>query len=181
MKKKTTKKNTHTLIMSSMLALVLAPGGAGCVAVDPSAPSLEAYAIEDGGSKKKPEEDAGTPHYSEPRTQGYWKNHPEQWPVNALMLGGRMYPQAQLLLLLDTPPRGDASVILARQLIAAMLNESSGAPPCAAIVDAQAWLRQNDPGQPLPYGVPTWTTAGSDATRLAGILDAYNQGRGFCD
>src|SRR5688572_6266736 len=61
-------------------------------------------------------------------TQGFWKNHPEAWPVNSLSLGGNVYTQAQLLLILNTPVRGNGLISLAHQLIAAKLNVAFGAP-----------------------------------------------------
>ena len=51
-----------------------------------------------------------------PLGQGFWKNHPGLWPVTSFTLGSQTYTQAELLALFDTPPRGDASVILAHQL-----------------------------------------------------------------
>jgi hypothetical protein len=61
-----------------------------------------------------------------PLGQGFWKNHTGAWPVTSLTLGRQTYTQAELLALFDTPPRGDASVILAQQLIAAKLNIANG-------------------------------------------------------
>jgi len=60
-------------------------------------------------------------------TPGYWKNHPEAWPVSSLTLGGVTYSMAQLMVILDAPVRGDATVILAHHLIAAKLNVLNGA------------------------------------------------------
>src|SRR5262249_39117711 len=74
-----------------------------------------------------------------PQGQGFWKNHPGAWPVISLTLGSQTYTQAELLALFDTPPRGDASVILAHQLIAAKLNIANGsnpAPISSTIADA---------------------------------------------
>ena len=62
-------------------------------------------------------------------TPGYWKNHPENWPVTELSLGGTTYTQAQLLAILGTPVRGDATIILAYHLIAAKLNVLNGSDP----------------------------------------------------
>ncbi len=59
--------------------------------------------------------------------QGYWKNHPDDWPVTSLTLGGQIYSQAQMLDIFNTPPRGDATYILAHQLIPAKLNVAQGA------------------------------------------------------
>src|SRR5882724_3318995 len=50
-----------------------------------------------------------------PLTQGYWKNHPNAWPVNSLMLGSQIYTKMELLNILNTPSGGDASIILAKQ------------------------------------------------------------------
>jgi hypothetical protein len=60
-------------------------------------------------------------------TIGYWKNHQAAWPVASLTIGGITYTQAQLLNILNTPPGGDATYILAHQLIAAKLNVAQGA------------------------------------------------------
>src|SRR5262249_12973752 len=57
-----------------------------------------------------------------PLSQGFWKNHPLAWPVGTLALGSVSYDQPALIALLARPVRGDASVILAKQLIAAKLN-----------------------------------------------------------
>lgn len=60
-------------------------------------------------------------------TPGYWKNHEENWPVFDFALGGVDYVQAELDEILSRPVRGDATVILAHHLIAAMLNVWNGA------------------------------------------------------
>jgi hypothetical protein len=59
-------------------------------------------------------------------TQGFWENHPNAWPVSSLTLGRQTYTQAELLAILRTPVRGDASLILTYQLIAAKLNSAGG-------------------------------------------------------
>lgn len=108
-------------------------------------------------------------------TQGFWKTHPEAWPVDHLTIGSVTYDQDALLALLNTPVRGDASLALAHQLIAALLNVAAGATPIEAIDDAQQWMTVNGSG-PLPYGIAASTTAGAQATALAAELDAYDQG-----
>jgi len=60
-------------------------------------------------------------------TPGYWKNHPEAWPVMTLTLGGISYNQAQLLAILNMSVRQDPTIILAHHLIAAKLNVANGA------------------------------------------------------
>jgi hypothetical protein len=112
-------------------------------------------------------------------TQGFWKTHPAAWPVQALTLGGRTYSEAELLQILQTPPGGDASLILAHQLIATLLNAASGAgqgPVSSAVADAQAWMSANSGGKALPYGVSSSSAAGAQAIAIAGRLDSYNNG-----
>jgi hypothetical protein len=82
-----------------------------------------------------------------PQPQGYWKNNPDQWPVNMLTLGNQSYTQSQLLIILKTPvgtgKNADASLILADQLIAAKLNIANGAdgtPVTSTILDADTLL-----------------------------------------
>ena len=113
-----------------------------------------------------------------PLSQGFWKNHEDAWPVGSLTLGAEPYDQAQLLGLLRTPPKGDASLILAHQLIAAKLNVANGsdpAPIAANITQADAVLAAH-PGA-LPYGVEASTQEGRAMTAVSEILDEYNNGR----
>jgi len=76
-------------------------------------------------------------------TQGYWKSHPEAWPVTSLTLGAVSYTHTQLLQILHTPVSGNGLIALAHQLIAAKLNVASGANPSAissTIVAADALI-----------------------------------------
>ncbi|MCZ6690405.1 MAG: SBBP repeat-containing protein [Planctomycetota bacterium] len=112
-----------------------------------------------------------------PRGQGYWKNHPDLWPVTTLDLGFEACDQASCLVVLGTPTRGDASVILMKQLIAAKLNVANGSDlavilPCLADADA---LLAGFAGMP-PYDVAPSTATGQSMVDVAGILDDYNNG-----
>jgi len=62
-------------------------------------------------------------------TIGYWKNHPEAWPVTSLTLGSVTYNQTDLLSILNTPAGGNGLLILGHQLIATLLNVAGGADP----------------------------------------------------
>jgi hypothetical protein len=62
-------------------------------------------------------------------TIGYWKTHPEAWPVGSLTLGNNSYTAAELLDILNTPAGGNGLITLAHQLIAAKLNIAAGADP----------------------------------------------------
>ena len=74
-------------------------------------------------------------------TQGYWRTHPNAWPVTSLTLGTVTYQAAELMAILDNPAQGNGLLILAHQLIAAKLNIANGADPSAVqqtIIDADA-------------------------------------------
>jgi cysteine-rich repeat protein len=107
-------------------------------------------------------------------TQGYWKNHPDAWPVSSLTLGSVSYTKDELIAILKTPVKGNGLISLAHQLIAAKLNIAAGAPDAAvsaAITQADALI-----GSLVvpPKGAGTLSTA-STAT-IAGKLDAFNNG-----
>jgi hypothetical protein len=106
-------------------------------------------------------------------TQGFWKNHEEVWPVEELILGTTTYTKLQLLAILRTPTRGDATYILIDQLIAARLNIANGADPTAiadTLTAADAWLAANPLGS-NPTGAPR-----DVGVALAALLDDYNNG-----
>jgi hypothetical protein len=60
-----------------------------------------------------------------PRGQGFWANHPENWTITTIVIGGREYTQVELLQILPGGG-GDASNQLLVQLVAAKLNVESG-------------------------------------------------------
>jgi hypothetical protein len=114
-------------------------------------------------------------------TQGFWKTHAEAWPVSSLWIGGVLYDQDALLAILNTPPRGDASLILAHQYIAALLNFASGASAGAdvdtALADADMWFMDHaDADGLLPFAVRASSPAGAEATELSGVLGSFNEG-----
>jgi hypothetical protein len=111
-------------------------------------------------------------------TIGYWKNHPSAWPVSSLTLGGTTVSESTAIGILQTPPRGDATIILAQQLIAAELNVALGnTSSCisSTISAANALLAAH----PVGSGLSPSSSAGQQATSLASTLDAYNNG-GLC-
>jgi hypothetical protein len=110
-----------------------------------------------------------------PRSQGFWKNHLDEWPIDSITLGGMSYTKDEARMIMRTPTRGDASIILARQLVAAKLNVENGANPDPAqeTIDAADDLLATF-GVRLPLRVRTYTDTGKDMVRLARVLDAYN-------
>jgi hypothetical protein len=108
-------------------------------------------------------------------TRGYWVNHPEDWPVQTLTLGGIVYTKDEALFLLKQPTTGDRTYSMAAQLIATKLNLANGTlATCIGdeVVAADAWL--------VRYPIGTGRRNGCDWTVGAPIhkmLDDYNNGR----
>lgn len=114
-------------------------------------------------------------------SQGYWKTHPEAWPLDEIMLGGQTYSKETALEILNNPPKGDAAYVLAVQLIAAKLNIAGGADDSLiadSILAADAWLSEH------PIGTDPKGEAREQGIALAEKLEAYNNGEigpGKCD
>jgi hypothetical protein len=92
-------------------------------------------------------------------------------------LGSQTYTQAELLSLFGTPVRGDASLILANQLIAAKLNIANVSNPTAisaTIADADRLL-SGFTGK-LPYQVRPSSATGQAMVGVATVLQSYNNG-----
>jgi hypothetical protein len=109
------------------------------------------------------------------RGQGYWKNHPDAWPVTELQLGNVTYTQEELLSILHEPVRGNGLLILAHQLIAADLNIANGADPSCiqqTIDEANALI-----GDLVIPPVGNGYLAPRDVSALAEMLDQYNEGQ----
>jgi len=109
------------------------------------------------------------------RGQGYWKNHPDQWPVTELQLGNVTYDQEQLLDILHQPVRGNGLVSLAHHLIAAKLNIAAGADPSCieeTIAEADALI-----GDLVVPPVGDGYLAPRDVEAIKDILEDYNEGR----
>ena len=112
---------------------------------------------------------------------GYWKNHPEAWPVATITIGGVKYTKDQAIAILKTPPDGDATYILAHQLIAAKLNILQGADGSVlgtTIANADQWLFDHKLGSD-PQGPDR-----KQGIAFASTLDKYNEGKigpGHCE
>ncbi len=112
-----------------------------------------------------------------PKGKGYWKNHPGEWPVEQLGVGGKIYDAEELANLLGMPARGDASIILTSQLIAAKLNVAHGSDPVPiddAAMAADALLGEYS--DKLPYKVKPKTSAGQSMIEQATVLERYKSG-----
>lgn len=115
-------------------------------------------------------------------TQGFWKTHPEAWPVDSLTLGSVSYTAEELLAIFGQPVAGNGLVSLAHQLIAAKLNIANGADPTDAAGDiaaADALI-----GGLVVPPVGSGFLAPSDTSALVDALSDYNEGLtgpGHCD
>ena len=112
-----------------------------------------------------------------PLGQGYWKTHADRWPVNVLTLGTQTYSQSELLALLNAPATRNASLILAQQLIAAMLNTTNGSDP-APVGDAisRANTLLGTFSGKLPYASTPSSPAGQAMIAVGRPLAQYNSG-----
>lgn len=117
----------------------------------------------------------GVPGFPCPKNVVYWKQNSAAWPVKALTLGSKHYTQTQLLALMNLPPKNDASLNLADELIATKLNIALGAPsaPIQDKVTESDTILSGYPGF-LPYHVDHSSTAGVTMMALKAALFEYN-------
>jgi hypothetical protein len=108
-------------------------------------------------------------------TPGYWKNHPEAWPVDSIVIGGNSYTKAQAIAWMNTPVNGDKTKTMFAHLVCAKLNVLIGnAHDCidATIASADAWMALHPVGSGVAGNSAAWTVGAP----LANMLDAYNNG-----
>lgn len=107
-------------------------------------------------------------------TPGYWKNHPEAWPLDVVTLGGVDYTKTQALGMMDTPGK-DKSLTMFSSLISAKLNVLSGNDStCVAstIEAADSWMTT----YPAGSGVKAASLAWKLGEPLHRLMDNYNNG-----
>ena len=109
----------------------------------------------------------------DPHTPGYWKNHPESWPVETITIGGVVYSKTAAIEEIKNPGRGDKTYTMFEHLVAAKLNVLSGCDSTSiddVIDDADAWMVAH----PLGSGVSGSSDAWDDGEPLKNQLDTYN-------
>ena len=105
-------------------------------------------------------------------TIGYWKTHPDSWPVASVDVGGVTYTKNTAISILKAPVRGDKSLSLAKQLIGTKLSLADGADASCigAVTDAaDLWLTEHG-------GVGSSQKKWDGGDDLHDDLDAYNNG-----
>ena len=107
-------------------------------------------------------------------TPGYWKNHPEAWPVEEITIGGVTHSKVVAIYIMGMPEKGDKRCTMFRALVAAKLNVfSNNDDSCIAeaIADADLWMASNELSR---------VRGSSDAWKIGEPLywrlDAYNNG-----
>jgi hypothetical protein len=114
-------------------------------------------------------------------SQGDWASmDPAAWPIDGLTIGDITYSNEALHEILNrSSDVGNASIILYRQYIAAVLNVAAGAGSLTideAAADTLAWFEENLGEEGLPGNVRTNTELGKEALDLANLLKAFNEG-----
>ena len=108
-------------------------------------------------------------------TPGYWKNHPDAWPVQTITVGGVTYTKAQAIAWLDNAGKDKTSTMFS-SLVSARLNVLIGNDSsCVAstIVAADAWMRTYGP---VGRGVSAASLAWKLGEPLHRLMDNYNNG-----
>ena len=108
-------------------------------------------------------------------TPGYWKNHPDAWPVSSITVGGVTYTKAQAIAWLGRVGK-DKTTTMFSSLVPAMLNVLIGNDSSCvslAISKANTWM--------ATYGPVGSNVAASSAAWAEGEIwhkqmDAYNNG-----
>lgn len=109
-------------------------------------------------------------------TPGYWKNHPEAWPVEEITIGGVTYSKDAAIEEMWAKKNKDKTYTMFAALVSAKLNVLIGNPSgCVdeTIADADAWMAEYGP---VGSGVRGNSEAWKDGEPLYLILDDYNNG-----
>lgn len=108
-------------------------------------------------------------------TPGYWKNHPDAWPVSSITVGGVTYTKAQAIAWLGKVGK-DKTTTMFSSLVPAKLNVlilNDGSCVSTAIAAGDAWMATNGPvGSNVAASSPAW----SEGEPIHQTLDAYNNG-----
>ena len=116
------------------------------------------------------------------RTPGYWKNHPDAWPVDAITIGDQTYTRAQAIQIMKNATRKNMWTLMFAHVVAADLNLQNGVlADCGSavddivqlIADGKEWLAANRDQQPIRASQSAWT---DEAEIIKNTLDAFNNG-----
>jgi hypothetical protein len=143
-------------------------GVAGCTTVTlPSSSSVDNS--NDFGFHMPPVASAGT------GTPGYWKNHPEAWPVDSITIGGRVYSKATAISWMSDGQGGDKTMTMFMHLVSTKLNLLIGTEASCisgTVGLADAWMASYPVGSKVKASSLAW----KNGEPLAVQLDRYNNG-----
>lgn len=110
-------------------------------------------------------------------TPGYWKNHPDAWPVETIEVGGVQYAKADAIAIMKQRVKDDMTIAMFKSLVAAKLNVLIGNDDSCILPDIQAadeWLMYNPAGSGVPAGGIDSPWREGEPIHL--MLDDYNNG-----
>jgi hypothetical protein len=105
---------------------------------------------------------------------GYWKNHPDAWPVSSILVGGKSYTTDEAIYWLGRVGKDKTTTMFAA-LVPAMLNVmigNDGSCVNAAIAAGNVWMTT----YPVGSNVAASSYAWSIGQPTQQTLDAYNNG-----
>jgi hypothetical protein len=109
-------------------------------------------------------------------TPGYWKNHPEAWPVSTIQIGTVTYTVDQAIAIMNSPVQKDKTFTMFASLVSAILNvKINNDSSCVsdAITAGQAWMTTNGP---VGKGVAASSFAWKLGEPIHRLMDNYNNG-----
>jgi len=110
----------------------------------------------------------------DPCTPGFWKNHPEAWPVSSITIGGVTYSMASAIAFMQEPTAGDKTHNMFEHLVAAKLNILNGCVPNGiddVIDDADDWMIDHPLDSDVKANSPAW----DEGEPIFNLLVSYNE------
>lgn len=117
------------------------------------------------------------------RTPGYWKNHQNEWPVDQVVIGDRVYTLSQAISIMKTATKKSMWSLMFMHVVAADLNLLAGvSDDCGGdvdeinrlLVDGYHWLEIYQDQQPVRAKQDVWT---DEAEFIKNRLDLFNNGQ----
>ncbi|WP_135609308.1 hypothetical protein [Methanococcoides sp. AM1] len=112
--------------------------------------------------------------------QGYWKNNPDDWPVEEITIGNETYTKSDAIDIMGS--NEGKPYIMFVQLVAAKLNVMAGSPYYPHVIDgesvdfiaaADAWMESYPLGTTGSGVEDAWNDSGEE---LKNVLEMYNNG-----
>jgi hypothetical protein len=107
-------------------------------------------------------------------TPGFWKNHPDAWPVSSITIGGHTYSEAQAISWLGKVGKDKTTTMFASLVSAELSIMEGNVGSCVSdtITAADAWMAQYPVGSNVAGGSAAWQIG----QPLQNTLDEYDNG-----